>query len=46
MSCEYVMYHIPCGRKCKWWNKDKRRCECKNHNTCEKDYIWNVMMNY
>ena len=43
--------HISCeckckidGRKCnsnKWWNNDKRRCECKKHNIWEKDYIWN-----
>ena len=35
------------GRKCnsnQKWNNDKGRCECKNpkeHNACEKDYIWN-----
>ena len=26
------------------WNNDKCWCECKNpkeHNACEKDYIWN-----
>ena len=31
------------GRKCnsdqKWIN-DKCRCECKKHDICEKDYIW------
>ena len=42
ISCE-CKYKID-GRKCnsnKWWNNDKRRCECKKHNICEKDYIWN-----
>ena len=35
------------GRKCKLNQKrniDKCRCKCKNlkeHNACEKDYIWN-----
>ena len=35
------------GRKCSSnqnWNNDKYLCECKNpkeHNMCEKDYIWN-----
>ena len=32
------------GRKCnsdQWWNNDKCRCECKKHNICEEDYIWN-----
>ena len=31
-------------KKCnssQWWNKDKHWCECKQHNICEKDYIWN-----
>ena len=23
------------------WNNNKCWCECKNHNVCEKDYIWN-----
>ena len=32
------------GRKCisyQKWNNDKCWCECKKHNICEKDYIWN-----
>ena len=32
------------GRKCnsnQWRNNDKCQCECKKHNTCEKDFIWN-----
>ena len=43
--------HILCECKCKFdarkcnsnqkWNNDKCRCEWKNHNLCEKDYIWN-----
>ena len=43
--------HISCECKCKfdgkkcnsnqWWNNDKCRCERKNHNICEKDYIRN-----
>ena len=43
--------HISCKCKCKFdgskfnsnqkWNNDKCRCECKKHNICEKDYIWN-----
>ena len=46
-----LIKHIPCECKCKfdgtkcksnqWWNKDKYRCECKKHNVCEKDYVWN-----
>ena len=42
--------HISCECKCKfdgrncnsdkWWNNDKRRCECKK-DICEKDYICN-----
>ena len=23
------------------WNTDECQCECKKHNICEKDYIWN-----
>ena len=33
------------GRKCNWnhkCNNDKCWCECKKHNICEKDYIWNL----
>ena len=43
--------HISCEYKCKLdgracnsnqkWNNDKSWCECKKHNICEKDYIWN-----
>ena len=43
--------HISCeckrkfdGRKCnsvQWWNNNKCRCECKKHQVCEKDYVWN-----
>ena len=43
--------HISCKCKCKfdgrtcnsnqWWNNHKCRCECKKHQICEKDYIWN-----
>ena len=22
-----------------WWSNDKRRCECKKHYICEKDYV-------
>ena len=32
------------SRKCNLnqkWNNDKCRCECKKHNICKKDYIWN-----
>ena len=32
------------GRKCNSnqnWNNDECWCECKNHNICENDYIWN-----
>ena len=32
------------GRKCisyQKWNNNKCWCECKKHNICEKDYIWN-----
>ena len=32
------------GRKCnsnQKWNYDKCWCDCKEHHTCEKDYIWN-----
>ena len=24
-----------------WWNNDKCRCERKNIQACEKDYVWN-----
>ena len=44
--------HISCkcrckfdGRKCnsdQWWNSNKRQCECKKCQVCEKDYIWNA----
>ena len=33
------------GRKCnsdQKWNNNKCRCQCKKHNICEKDYIWNL----
>ena len=43
--------HIWCECKCKfdgtkcnsnqWWNNDKSQCECKKHNICKEDYIWN-----
>ena len=43
--------HISCECNCKfditkcnssqWWNNSKYRCECKKHNICENDYIWN-----
>ena len=38
--------HISCECRCKfdekrWWNNDRSRCECKKHNVCEKDYVWN-----
>ena len=42
-----ISYKCKCkfdGRKCnsnQKWNNDKCRCECKKHNICEKDYIWN-----
>ena len=46
-----LIKHISCeckckfdGRKCnsnQWWDKDKYRCECKKHNVCEIDYVWN-----
>ena len=47
---KHVLCECKCkfdGRKCKLnqkWNIDKCRCKCKNlkeHNACEKDYIWN-----
>ena len=25
----------------KWWNNDKRFCECKKGRVFDKDYIWN-----
>ena len=25
----------------KWWNNDKRLCECKKRHVFDKDYIWN-----
>ena len=37
------------GRICnsnRKWNNDKCQCECKNskeHNACEKDYVWNFV---
>ena len=43
--------HISCECKYKFdgrksnsnvkWNYDKRWCECRKHQICEKDYIWN-----
>ena len=33
------------GRKSnsdQWCSNDKYGCECKKHNICEKDYIWNL----
>ena len=43
--------HVLCECKCKFngrkcnsnqkWNNDKCWCQCKKHNLCEKDYIWN-----
>ena len=43
--------HISCKGKCKFdgkkcnsnqkWKNDKCRYECKKHNVCGKDYIWN-----
>ena len=45
--------HRSCKHKCKfdgkkcnsnqWLNNKKCRCECKKHNACEKDYIWNLL---
>ena len=42
--------HISCKPKCKldgtkrnsnqWWNKHKRRCECKESHLYDKDYVW------
>ena len=42
--------HLSCKCKCKfnrtkynlnqWWNNDKCRCERKNIQACEKDYVW------
>ena len=44
--------HISCEFKYKFdltrynsnqrWNDDKCRCECKKHQICEKDYVWNL----
>ena len=42
ISCEYKCKFD--GRKCnsdQWWNNYKYRVECKKHNECERDYIWN-----
>ena len=46
-----LMKHMSCeckskfdGTKCdskQWWNKDKFWCECKKHNTCANNSIWN-----
>ena len=43
--------HVSCECKCKFdgrkfnsnqkWNNGKCQFECKKHNICEKDYIWN-----
>ena len=43
--------YISCEWKCKfdqrkcnsnqWWDNDKCRCECKKHNICKKDNVWN-----
>ena len=43
--------HRSCECKCKFdgkksnssqkWNNDKCLCECKKHDICGKDYIWN-----
>ena len=43
--------HISCKRECKFyggecnpnqkWNNEESQCECDDHNSCEKDYIWN-----
>ena len=48
---ETLTKHISCeckckfdGRKCnsnQWQNNNKCRYECKKHQICEKDYIWN-----
>ena len=42
ISCECkCKFH---ARKCnsdQWWKSNKCWCECKKHNVCEKDYIWN-----
>ena len=42
ISCEYKGKFD--GTKCnsnQWWNNNKCRCECKEHNICKKNYIWN-----
>ena len=42
-----ISYKYKCkfgGGKCnskQKWNNDKCLCECKKHQICEKDYIWN-----
>ena len=50
----HIEWHKTCKRKCKFganvcnnkqrWNKDKRRCECKeliDKGLCNKGFIWN-----
>ena len=45
ISCKYKCNFD--GRKCNWnqkWNKDEHGYDCKHpkeHNLCEKGYIWN-----
>ena len=43
---KHISYECKCkfyGRKCnsdQWWNNNRCRCECKELDVCEKDYVW------
>ena len=38
ISCECKIKFDECKSN-QWWSNDKRRCECKKHYICEKDYV-------
>ena len=40
ISCECKIKFDECKSN-QWWSNDKRRCECKKHYICEKDYVQN-----
>ena len=39
-ECKFKLDGIKCNSN-QWWNNYKCWCECKKHDACERDYIWN-----
>ena len=40
-QCECKFYGGECNSNPKW-NSEECQCECDDHNSCERDYIWNL----